>query len=509
MESTPMGYPASGSPVDVIIVGTGFGGLGMGAKLAREGERSFIILERAEDVGGTWRDNHYPGAACDVPSLLYSFSFRPNPEWSRMFAPQEEILGYLRSVAREENLLERIVFGAELTDARWDEAEALWKVSTPKGEFAAKTLVTAVGHLSEPKMPDIEGLSDFSGEVFHSAQWNDGIDLAGKRVGIVGSGATAIQVLPEVAKIAGEVVVFQRSAPYVTPRPDRAYTEEEKGLFRKMPEVMQELREEMFWSNEERYAQRRGTPTLVSAAAQVALDHLHRQIEDPELRRKLTPDYTFGCKRVLKSSDYYPTFTQEHVHLETGGVTRVEGNRVIGGDGGSHELDVIIACTGFEATDLPIAYRIYGRDGQPLSERWANGMQAYATTAVHGFPNLWIINGPNTGLGHNSAVYIAEAQIDYIMGAVNFRDQAAVPALEVSREAEDAFMDRVDQLAQGTVWLDGGCSSWYVDHRNGRLTTLWPEPAYTFRQVNAPFDPDPYLAGSTDEAREEALAGVR
>lgn len=509
MESIPAGHPGSVSPVDVIVVGTGFGGLGMGAKLAREGKRSFIILERAEEVGGTWRDNHYPGAACDVPSHLYSFSFRPNAEWSRMFAPQHEILDYLRTVARQEHLLERIIFGAEVTSARWNEEAALWNVTTPKGDFAAKALVTAVGHLSEPKMPDIEGLGDFSGHLFHSAQWNDGIDLTGKRVGIVGSGATAVQVLPEVAKVAGKVVVFQRSAPYVTPRPDRAYTEEEKGLFRKMPEVMQELREEMFWSNEERYAQRRGTPTLVSAAAQVALDHLHRQVEDPELRRKLTPDYTFGCKRVLKSSDYYSAFTQDHVHLETGGVARVEGNRVLSGDGGRHELDILITCTGFEATDLPIAYRVFGRDNQPLSERWANGMQAYATTAVHGFPNLWIINGPNTGLGHNSAVYIAEAQIDYIMAAIEYLDTAGLSALEVSREAEDAFMDHVDHLAQGTVWLGGGCSSWYVDHRNGRLTTLWPEPAYTFRQVNAPFDAEPYLAESRDETRKQVLAGVR
>lgn len=509
MASTPLGYPAPDSSVDVIIIGAGFGGLGMGTQLAREGKSSFIVLERAEEVGGTWRDNHYPGAACDVPSHLYSFSFRPNPEWSRMFAPQKEILDYLRHVARDENFHERIVFGAEVTSARWDDAAALWNVATPKGDFSAKTLVTAVGHLSEPKLPNIDGLSDFSGSLFHSAEWADEVDLVGKRVGVIGSGATAIQVMPEVAKIASEVVVFQRSAPYVTPRPDRAYSDQEKGLFRKMPESIQELREEMFWSNEERYAQRRGTPTLVSAATQVALDHLHRQIQDPGLRRKLTPDYIIGCKRVLKSNDYYPAFVQEHVHLETDGIERVEGNRVITTDGGSHELDVIVACTGFETTDLPIAYRIFGRNDLPLSERWSNGMQAYATTAVHGFPNLWIINGPNTGLGHNSAVYIAEAQIDYIMAAVNFREAADLPALEVAEEAEEAFMDRVDRLAEGTVWLEGGCRSWYVDHRNGRLTTLWPEPAYTFRQVNAHFEPEPYLTGSEDETVEQVLTAAR
>lgn len=482
------------SSVDVIIIGAGFGGLGMATKLAREAKHTFLILERGEDVGGTWRDNRYPGAACDVPSHLYSFSFRPNPEWSHIFAPQREILDYMRGVAMDEGLLDHLVFNAEVTDARWDEVKGGWLVKAGGVEYFAKNLVTAVGHLSEPKFPNITGINDFTGDVFHSAQWNDEIELAGKKVGIIGSGATAVQVLPEVAKIASEVVSFQRSAPFVTPRPDREYSEAEKGLFRKRPEAMQELREEMFWANEERYAQRRNTPSLVSAASKVALDHLHRVIQDPVLREKLTPDYTFGCKRVLKSSDYYPSFLLSHVKLDTAGIAEVTENGIRTMSGHEYDLDVIIACTGFEATDLPIAYTIHGREGKPLSEQWATGMQAFATTAVHGFPNLWIINGPNTGLGHNSAVYIAEAQIDYIMQALNYRAEQGLNALEVSQEAEEAFMDEVDRLAKGTVWLDGGCKSWYVDARNGRLTTLWPDPAYTFRQVNSVFTPGPFLA---------------
>ena len=505
MANTSLKNSEYGAPLDVIIVGAGFAGLGMGAQLTREGKRSFVILERADDVGGTWRDNHYPGAACDVPSHLYSFSFRPNAEWSRMFASQQEIFEYLRTTAEEENLLERIVFHAEVTSARWDDQSSHWIVNTPQGRFVGKALITAVGHLSEPKLPNIDGLSEFSGDLFHSARWDDVVQLEGKRIGIIGSGATAIQVLPEVAKVASGVVVFQRSAPYVTPRPDRAYSEEEKGLFRKMPETMQELRKEMFWSNEERYAQRRGTPALVSTAAEVAIDHLHRQISDPELRQKLTPNYTFGCKRVLKSNDYYPAFTQEHVELETGGIDRVEGNRVFTKDGVPHELDVLICCTGFEATDLPISYRVTGRNGILLSTNWANGMQAYATTAVHGFPNMWIISGPNTGLGHNSAVYIAEAQIDYIMGALDFKDESGLRQLEVSESAEEAYMGRLDRLAEGTVWLTGGCKSWYVDHRNGRLTTLWPEPAYTFRQVNSTFDAQAYLPSVKDYSGDKSL----
>lgn len=502
--TTPSTTSAAPTEVDVIIVGAGFGGLGMGAALKREGTQSFVILERAEDVGGTWRDNHYPGAACDVPSQLYSFSFRPNAEWSRMFAPQGEILDYLRGTAEEEGLQEHLVLGAELTEARWDDQALTWTVTTPRGTYVARNLVSAVGHLSEPKLPNIPGLDSFEGEVFHSAQWDDSIDLTGRRVGIIGSGATAIQVLPEVAQTASQVVVFQRSAPYVTPRPDRAYTEAERSLFRKRPEVMQQLREEMFWANEDRHIQRRGAPSLVDPAAQVALGHLHAQIPDPELRAKLTPDYTFGCKRVLKSDDYYPTFLLDHVQLETGGVARVEGGWMVSGSGAEHELDVIIACTGFEATDLPIAYRVFGRGGQSLSERWSNGMQAYATTSVHGFPNLWVINGPNTGLGHNSAVYIIESQVAHIMGGLAHQQAAGIPALEVTAEAEEEFMDQVEALAEGTVWLAGGCASWYVDSRNGRLTTLWPEPAYTFRQVNAPFDPAPYVTVGTEAVRRES-----
>ena len=494
--------------VDVIIVGAGFGGLGMGTRLAREGEKSFVILERATEVGGTWRDNDYPGAACDVPSHLYSYSFRLNPEWSRTFAPQAEILGYLSDVAREEGLLPHIHFGAELIEARWDVELTRWVVLTPKGVFTATNLVTAVGHLSEPKLPQIPGMETFTGDMFHSAQWNRDVDLAGKRVGVVGSGATAIQVVPEVAKEASELVVFQRSAPYVTPRPDRAYTDAEKGMYRRLPETMEEVRSEMFWANEDRYAQRRGTPSLVNPAAKVAIDHLHKQIQDPALVAKLTPDYTFGCKRVLKSNDYYPTFNADHVTLDVGGVESIANGIVRSHGGESHELDVLIFCTGFEATDLPIAYRVFGNSGRSLSEQWANGMQAFATMAVTGFPNMWILNGPNTGLGHNSAVYIAESQIEYIDAALKYMDTNQLAVLEIDGAAEEKFMDRVERLAEGTVWLEGGCKSWYVDARNGRLTTLWPDPAYSFRQENGVFDPAPFeLARRHTDAA--ALSEVR
>jgi cation diffusion facilitator CzcD-associated flavoprotein CzcO len=495
------------SPVDVVIVGAGFGGLGMGTALARGGKKSFVILERAEEVGGTWWYNSYPGAACDVPSHLYSFSFRPNANWSRMFASQPEILDYLRQTAREEGLLPHIRFGTELLDARWDVTGHIWRVKTSRGTFSARTLVTAVGHLSEPRMPAIAGIASFNGTLFHSAQWDHGVDLSGKRIGVIGSGATAIQVVPELAKISDRLVVFQRSAPYITPRPDRAYTPAEQGMFRRLPETMEAERADMFWANEERYAQRRGTESLVSAAAHVAINHLHNQVKDPELVRKLTPGYTFGCKRVLKSDEYYPTFNRANVTLETDGIQGVTENAVITTTGTVHELDALIVCTGFEATDLPISYKVYGRSGQSLSERWSRGMQAFSTSAVPDFPNMWIINGPNTGLGHNSAVYIAESQIAYIAGAIDHMDVTGTRVMEVSDEAEGQYMLELEDLAKGTVWLNGGCKSWYVDHRNGRLTTLWPDYAYSFRQHNGTFDPAPYAEASESASEGYSVKG--
>ncbi|WP_285704681.1 NAD(P)/FAD-dependent oxidoreductase [Microtetraspora sp. NBRC 16547] len=478
--------------VDVLIVGAGFGGIGMGATLARRGRRSFVILERAAEVGGTWWYNTYPGAACDVPSHLYSFSFRLKPDWSRIFATQPEILEYLRETAREEGLLDHISFETEMRQAHWNAAESVWDVDTSAGRYRARTLVSAVGHLSEPRLPSIEGVETFEDTKFHSARWNHDADLEGKQIGIIGSGATAIQVVPELAKVASRLVVFQRSAPYITPRPDRAYTDAEKRMFARLPETMREEREGFFWANEGRYAQRRGTPSLVKAAADVALAHLRRQVDDPEIARKLTPDYTFGCKRVLKSDDYYPTFNRPNVLLETDPIARVTPRGIETASGTEHDLDALVLCTGFEATDLPIAHQIFGVGGVSLSERWSGGMQAYATMAVPEFPNLWIINGPNTGLGHNSAVYVAESQMAYIAEALDYLDESGLDELEVTEAAEETFMQMLEDTARGTVWLDGSCRSWYVDQRNGRLTTLWPDFAHSFRAVNGSFDPRPY-----------------
>lgn len=477
---------------EYLIIGTGFAGIAMGAQLKRSGRHDFLILERAGDVGGTWRDNHYPGAACDVPSHLYSFSFRPNPTWSRIFSPQAEIQQYLRDTAEEEGLLEQIRFGRELVGADWDEATAEWVVRTSDGTFAARFLITATGHLSDPKYPDIAGLDQFDRPIFHSATWDDSLDLTGLRVGVIGSGASAIQIVPEMAKVASELVVFQRSPAYITPRHDRAYSKAEQRAFARAPELIEELRSELFWANEARFVERQAVPRLLEEVSQVALDHLGAQVSDPELRAKLTPEYRIGCKRILKSNDFYPALTEQHVTLETTGIDHAEAGAIVHVDGTRHELDVLVLATGFEAADLPIAHRITGRDGILLADQWQTGMQAYATTAVHNFPNLFIMNGPNSGLGHNSIIYIIEVQVEYIAAALDYTDAQGLTAIEVTREAEDAYAENLDQRSQGTVWLTGGCENWYVDPRNGRLTTVWPDFSHAFREENATFVPDAY-----------------
>ncbi|OBR53145.1 flavin-containing monooxygenase [Paraburkholderia tropica] len=487
---------------DVVVIGTGFSGLGMAAQLKRRGKDSMIILERADDVGGTWRDNTYPGAACDQPSHLYSFSFHLNPDWPSVFSAQPAIHAYLRGVAEKEGLLPYIQFRQDVKSARWDEQQKLWVIETGDRVFHGRSLVSAAGLLSEPKLPEIKGLGSFAGATFHSARWNSDISLEGKRVAVVGTGASAVQIVPEVAKVASHLTVFQRTASWLVPRPDRDFTEAEKGMFRKMPEKMQELRNSIFWENEERYAQRAAVPSLLAKARAIALKHLEDQVPDSELRRKLTPDYEIGCKRILKSSDFYPSLCRPNVELVTEPISHIEPDAVVTADGVRHPIDALVLSTGFEATRLPISERIFGREGRSLAERWEHGAEAFATTSVSGFPNFFVLGGPNTGIGHNSQVYMFEAQIQHVLRAMTHMEQIGGEVMEVRIEAEDRFRAKLDERASTTVWMTGGCTAWYVDPRSGRLTTLWPDYSHTFEDEIAPFSSDDYAF----EAREESLA---
>lgn len=488
------------SQSEVIIVGTGFSGLGIATALKRSGRSSFVILERADGVGGTWRDNTYPGAACDIQSHLYSYSFRPNPDWSRVYASQPEILAYLRATAAEEGLLPHVHFGSDVKNASWDASSQVWRVRTVHGTHVARALVTATGHLSDPKMPAIEGLEDFSGELFHSAKWNHDVSWEGRRVGVLGTGASAIQVVPELAKTAAQVAVFQRSAPYVVPRRDHFYTEAEKGMFRKLPATAQAVRDRLFWGNEARFPQRKLVPKFVDEIRTAALQHLNQQVQDPELLEKLTPTYEIGCKRILISNDYYPALAQPNVEVLTGGVERIEGSSVFTA-GKRVDLDVLVCCTGFEAVDLPIAQRVTGRDGVLLADRWSKGGQAYACTTVAGFPNLFVMLGPNTGVGAGSIVYMVETQISYIEQALRYLEDTD-SVIEVPEELEQQYVSSIDARAVGTVWTSGGCSSWYVDSRSGRLSTLWPDFMSQFRSENGTFDPNVYTSSRRSAAAD-------
>jgi cation diffusion facilitator CzcD-associated flavoprotein CzcO len=480
----------AGTDVRVAIIGTGFSGLGAAIRLKQAGIEDFVLLERASDLGGTWRDNHYPGCCCDVPSHLYSFSFELNPRWTRGFAPQWEIRDYLRWTAAKHQITERIRFRHEVTEARWDEAERRWRIKAGGEEFTARVLVSGAGALSDPKVPELPGLDGFPGKTFHSARWDHEHDLAGQRVAAIGTGASAIQFVPSIQPQVGRLHLFQRTPPWVIPRLDHQITDVEHALL-KLPFAPAAVRGLIYGALEMRVGGFRH-PRLMKVADRVGRWHLRRQVPDPELRRKLTPDYVIGCKRILVSDDYYPALTQPNVELLTGGVREIRGRTVVSGDGEERDVDTIIFGTGFEVTESPIAKRLHGRDGRSLHEHWAeDGMSAYLGTTVAGFPNLFMLTGPNTGLGHTSMVYMIESQLNYLIDAMRTLDATRNATAEVRRDVQDAFNAELQDKMRGTVWTAGNCRSWYLDD-TGRNTTLWPGYTFDFRRRTRQFDPADY-----------------
>jgi cation diffusion facilitator CzcD-associated flavoprotein CzcO len=422
-----------------------------------------------------------------VPSHVYSFSFAPNPDWTRSFSTQPEIQAYLERTARDLGVLPHVRFRHTVTEARWDEAEARWLVATDRGTtFSARFLIAAAGPLSEPVIPPIPGLEDFPGEVFHSARWDHDHDLAGERVAIVGTGASAIQFAPHVQAEAEHLTVFQRTPAWIVPRADRELTRVERWLFRRFPITQRFARTVDYWIREAYVLGLALDTRLLQLAERGARRHLRRQVPDPVLREKLTPDYTLGCKRVLISNDFYPTLNEPDVELVAAGVQEVRGSTMVAADGTEVEVDTIIFGTGFEVTKPPIAALVHGPGGT-LAEAWTEGMRAHRGAQVHGFPNLFLLVGPNTGLGHNSIVFMAEAQIRYVVDAIRTMDAAAVPAVDVRPEVQQVWDDEVQRDLVGTVWTSGGCSSWYLDE-SGRNSTLWPRFTWQFRRRTARFD---------------------
>jgi cation diffusion facilitator CzcD-associated flavoprotein CzcO len=476
----------------IAIVGAGFAGIGMAIRLKQEGIEDFVVLERADDVGGTWRDNSYPGCQCDVPSHLYSLSFAPNPGWSRTYSRQPEIWDYLRDCVERFDLAPHIRTGYDLTSARWDDDARRWELEAANGErLSAEVLIPGIGPLSEPSTPDIRGLESFEGKVFHSARWDHDHDLAGERVAAIGTGASAIQFVPRIQPKVSKLHVFQRTAPWVLPHSDRPITRFERTLYRRLPLLQRLVRAGIYWSREVvvvGLTNRR----LMAPAQVLARLHLRRQVRDRELRRKLTPSYTIGCKRILPSNRWYPALTQPNVEVVTGTIREVRANSIVTHDGTEREVDTIILGTGFHVTDIPGAEQVRGREGQTLAEAWRGSPQAFLGTSIAGFPNLFMLLGPNTGLGHTSVVVMIESQIAHVLAALRTLDRERAGVAEVRPDAQAAFNRRVQERMKGSVWTAGGCASWYID-RNGLNTTLWPGFTWEFRLRARRFSESDYL----------------
>ncbi|MBM1143799.1 NAD(P)/FAD-dependent oxidoreductase [Alcanivorax sp. ZXX171] len=474
----------------VAIIGAGFGGLGMAIELKKRGRHSLVILEKADQVGGAWRDNTYPGAACDVPSHLYSFSFARKFDWSRRFAPQAEILDYLKRCARDHDLERHLRLGTEVRQARFDEDAGLWRIETDQGELTARALITATGQLNRPAWPRVPGLERFQGAAFHSARWDHGVDLAGKTVAVVGTGASAIQFVPEVAKQARQVKLFQRSAAYVIPKPDRPYSALEQRLMARLPWLQTLDRARVYAQNETRVLGFTALQGVMKVYQWLFQRYLRRTISDPALREKLTPDYPMGCKRILISNDYFQAIERFGIEVRTGGVAAVDETGLVDADGQHHDADVLIFGTGFQATDFLAPMTIRGRQGRDLNEAWRDGAEAYLGITVHGFPNLFMLYGPNTNLGHNSIVYMLESQIAYVLSALEEMERPGVGGLEVNAEVQDRFNRDIQTRLRDSVWGQG-CDSWYKTE-SGKNTNNWPGFTFRYRRRTRRLDPRDY-----------------
>lgn len=481
---------ASPHEVTFVIIGAGFSGLGAAIRLTRAGHRDLVVLERADDVGGTWRDNVYPGCRCDVPSNLYSYSFEAKPDWSETFPSQPELWDYLRRVVRKYHLGSYLRFGHEVTSARWKGGR--WLITTSQGAFAARYLIAAVGALVEPSLPDIPGIETFRGTIMHSARWDQGWQAAGRRVAVVGTGASAIQIVPSIQPDAGHVTVFQRTAPFVMPHTNRPVRPWAKALYRLLPAAQRVARLAIYWGRELLCIGFTRYPGILKRAEAVWRRHMEGAISDPVMRAQLTPAYDLGCKRILPSNDYYPALAQPNVSLVTEKIIELRADTVVTADGTEHPVDTVIFATGFHVADNPMFGKIAGSDGGTLAEAFG---QTYLGTVVPGFPNYFQLTGANTGLGHSSMLIMVESQLNYIADAIT-RTQAAGGRFEVRPEVAAAYNAELQRKLPKTVW-GSGCSSWYLD-AEGRNLTLWPGFTFDFRRRTRTFRTDDFIFSASD-----------
>lgn len=476
MVGEPMSAAAGDELLDLIIVGAGVGGLAAGV-MARELGLRFSIVDRGTTVGGTWRDNTYPGCACDVPSHLYSLSFAQNPDWTRSYPRQPEIEAYLEGLSDSLDLRRQIEFGCEVTAVVWDDHLQIWTICVADGSVRrARSVIMATGPLSRPSLPDIVGLDEFRGSMFHSARWDHSQDLRGERVAVIGTGASAIQFVPEIAPIAAQVTVFQRTAPWVLPRDDRPAPRWRRSLYRSVP-FLQRLHRWRVYARQEMLAaafigRGRLAQGLATRIKQEVRNQIESSISDPVLQAQLTPTYEPGCKRLLISNDWYPALARENVEVCVSDVERITPTGILTADGVEHHVDTIIMGTGFAASDFPGPVRVVGRHGQDLAERWRDGAATHLGITVDGFPNLYFLAGPNTGLGHNSIIFMIEAQLHHVRGVLRSQRRHGDPVTMATSRAVAGFYESVQRRLARTVWTTG-CTSWYRS-AGGQVDTLWP-----------------------------------
>ena len=485
----------------VLIVGAGFAGLGTAIRLLQQGIDDFVVLERADEVGGTWRDNTYPGAACDIPSLLYSYGFEQNPDWSRAYSGSAEILGYIKTMVDKYSLSRFIRFGVNVTGLEFDEESALWTAQTADGsQFTARTAVMASGPLANASLPDIRGLDTFDGHKIHSARWDHHYDMSDKRVAVIGTGASAVQIIPELVKTARSVKVFQRTPGWVLPRPDFSHPQWVRTAFRRLPRVQNVGRQAWFWGHELMAVGMVWDTPVTTGIQLLAKANLRRQVSDTWLRRQLTPNFRAGCKRMLMSSDYYPALQRDNCKLVSWPIATLSPNGIRTADGIEHELDCIVFATGFDVCKAGTPFPIRGAHGRELSDEWSQGAYAYRSVTVAGYPNLFFTFGPNSGPGHNSALVYMEAEINYIVKAIGAIIANDLSTLEVREDRQNNYHGEVQQRLGSTTW-NSGCKSWYLTN-DGYNGTMYPGFATQFKRALSKVDMGDYVTTPTTARTE-------